>query len=347
VFATILNAKVKAPGRKFITDPTICQAIIDKLDLKSKFQTPGKVDVIDVFAGNGVFSSMLNYELKPRNHVVIEKVPSAISFWKNGIDHLKKTTDNKENFVLCQEDGYKWDTYASLFESKTISCQVQPPSQMHDELLLVANLTTSSGESLLAQWISCSAYGNWIHKYGRIRMICLVTEHTAKKFFAGPSFNKRNKASVKIDLFTKSKLVAITDSLNPAQSPANGYDPNVVFNDQPVLIPKYTTPSDKSEFAVVEIEPKGIAMDNIDINENLTQNIFLHKGRPLSRALANVAPGADEDLPKMLPSELLSKRPTDITAEEWIMIYDAYDKWPLKPSDLFGVDFLEDELRGM
>lgn len=340
--STILEHFVKYSGRRAIADPTACQTVLDKLDLKAKYPNSNKLTIIDVFSGEGVFSSMLNYELKPQKHIIIEKNPTAANIWRNRIQLLENETKHKENFELLPRDGYDWITYKKLFEDGHVSDEFKPRDRVHDELLLVANLTTpKAGESLFAQWMMCCGYKNWIHKYGNVRMICFVPLVTAQKFLAGPGCKKRNKSSLKREFITDTRLVAITQS--PAEKhDGDGYDPNVLYHDQPVIIPSSATHPVKGEFAIVEILPSDISAEVLDSADHLIQTLFIAKSRPLHQALEFIAPGAAEYLAPLLPTEMLDKGAMDLTIDEWTVIFNAYENWPFKPSLLDYIVSAED-----
>lgn len=338
---------VKYSGRKSVVDLETCQKVINKLDLKSKYPNSNNLSIIDVFTGEGIFSTMVNYELKPRNHVIIEKHPTGVKLWKKIINHLQSETNNRENFVLYPQDGYNWLTYRSIFDQGYASNQIKPRNMIHDEILLIANLTTpKSGESLFAQWIMCCGYKNWIQKYGRVRMICFIPKETAQKFLAGPGFKKRNKSSLKRDFITDTRLIAITDCEHLDEPNGYDYDPNVLYRDQPIVIPSEATHPLKADFAIVEVIPKDFSSECLDENDFLTQCMFISKTKPIREALAYVAPGADEYLVPILPKEMIEKSAHELTTDEWKLVFDAYQKWPFKPSLLdttFGV--VQDELK--
>ena len=65
--------------------------ILDKLDLKSKYDG-SKLDIVDVNPGYGLFSTMLNYELKPRNHILIENKERCVTSLSSIINKLVEET---------------------------------------------------------------------------------------------------------------------------------------------------------------------------------------------------------------------------------------------------------------
>ncbi|ABN66391.2 predicted protein [Scheffersomyces stipitis CBS 6054] len=324
-----------------------CQAILDKLDLTKKYTQPGKLDIVDVFSGYGLFSTMINYELKPRKHVIIENIKANVGLWKEKIRILENSNANRENFVLYNRDGYNWDTYEDLIsKDKLISPSFQSRDKIHDELLIIGNLSPTKYESLIAQWIMCCAYNNWLQKYGRVRMLCFVPTATAKKFMSGPAFGKRNKSSVKRDLFTNSKLVAITETEDTVVAEGSGYDPRLLFKDQPILIPSKGTLPTNSDFALLEIEPENIvATTAIEEHEHFMQNLFYSPSKKVKDQLPFIGPGALDDLAPHIPDEIMVKGIRELTKSDWELLFHVYDNWPFRPSLLDQMDFIHEDSR--
>ncbi|KAK6458081.1 S-adenosyl-L-methionine-dependent methyltransferase [Scheffersomyces xylosifermentans] len=332
---------------KHLAKPAPCQSIIDKLQLNTKYPDGSKLDIIDVFSGYGLFSTMVNYELKPRNHVIVENIKANVGLWREKLQILEEATKNAENFRLFNRDGYNWDTYDDLInKDKLIQPKFQPRDKIHDELLIIGNLSPSKYESLIAQWIMCCAYNNWLQKYGRVRMLCFAPSATVKKFMSGPSFGKRNKSSVKRELFTDSKLIAITETEDIVESDGAGYDPRLLFSDQPVFVSRSDTLPVNSDFALMEIEPLQVSPSpTIDEHEHLMQNLFYSPSKKLIDQLPYVGPGALDDLAPELPQEILERTIKQLTRSDWERIFHVYDNWPFKPNLMDQMDFIQEDSR--
>lgn len=328
-------------GFKNIVSPDACQPIIDKLDLKSKYPNASQsLDIIDVNPGCGLLSTMINHELEPKNHLIIENSPGNIEDWKQRIEISKNDNEGKENFILSTKSGFHWETYTTLIEKeKVISPNFKSRDNISDELLIIGNLThTSFGESLLAQWIMCSAYKNWLQKYGRVKMICSVFDNTAMKFISGPKFAKRNRSSVKREIMTDTKLIAITDALShnaEKDQPAGfGYDPNKIFEDQPCIINGRSISPAKQVLTVIEIDPKNVPDFDVGLLDYVLESIFSKKSSSVAANFHLIGPGAERDLLPLVPEELRSKIVKDLTGDEALAILDIVDKWPFKPLEV-------------
>lgn len=335
---------------KALCDPQACQEVIDRMDLKTKYpNSKGNLDIIDVFSGTGLFSTMLNYELKPRNHVVLEKENKHVKAWQSRIKYLLEHGDNEENFRFFDLDGYDWDSYKKLIEEhQVISPQKQDRSKIHDQLLIVANLTSASyGESLLAQWIQCCAHQNWLQKYGRVRMFFFVRNASSQKFLSGATFLKRNRAALKRDIYTESHLLAVSDSSDPKElSPGEGFDPQLLFEDQPLLLHKAAVAPTTGDLTMIEIVPR-TGLQNLDVHEvdYLCQVLMYKSHLTTLETLSIVAPGAAEDLGSKIRKEILLKKPRNLTRDEFLEIYQAYNTWAFKPTYEDTIDIFMDDQR--
>lgn len=329
----------KYGGRRFIVDPEACQSIINKLNLREKYPNNKNLTILDVFTGEGSLSSMINYELKPKKHYIIEKFAASIKYWKERIELLENKTNNVENFELIERDGHNWQLYDDLITQGKISNEIKSRDSIHSEILLLANLTIDrSGESLCAQWIMCCGHRNWLQRFGRVRMILLVQQDTAAKFLSGPKFFRRNKSAVKFDLLTDSKFVAIS----PSDSTIDRYDPNVIFKDQPVLVDPSSTRPVKSELCLIEVEPNNETAKMIDECEPLLRALFIGKSKPLRATIHYVAFGANEYFLKVLPDYILDKAPTAMLNEDWHIVFEAWDNWAFKPEYADKFDMVEE-----
>lgn len=336
-------------GFKNIVSAAACQQIIDRLNLKQKYpNSQGKLNVVDIFSGYGLLSSMINYELKPKSHIIIDGTKENQKIWTNRMSYLEKTTDNAENFKYYNLDGHAWETYDQIFKKdKAIELEPQPRDHVCDELLIVGNISSGKfGESLFAQWIMCCAYQNWLQRYGRVRMILLVRESTTMKFLAGPNFPKRNRAALKRDMFTDVKLIAVSDTqVDSIGTAGEGFDPNLLIREQPLILTGSSVLPVGGDLSVVEVIPKHIPALDVNAVEYLTQ-VFMYKASNTVKESFNIlAPGAEEDLGSQLPLEILNKTARQLSREDLLAIYEVYNNWAFKPSYEDTINFFAEETR--
>lgn len=324
----------KKSGLKSFINPESCQAIIDKLDLSAKYPNASKsLEVVDIFSGFGMLSTMINQELKPKTHVIMEDSKACIPHYEDIKLLLENDSKRPGNLIHYPQSGYTWENFDDLIKKdKLINPSFQSEDKVHDELLIVANLLSAHyGESLFAQWILCLAHKNWLQKYGRVRMICAVPEQTAQKFLSGPGFIKRNRSCIKRDIFTETKLIAINEIEGDNYMPDGyHYDPNLLVQNQPVVLPLTSIVPMPTRMAIVEVVPKPKTDIDIESLEFVTQILMYRATRPLGEALKYISPGAQEDLSPKL-EHLLHKTPRELTAEDYHELITVFDAWPFKP----------------
>lgn len=313
-----------APG--FDVTAADAQAIIDKLDLKRHYPDGSRLDIIETNPGRGFLTSMLNYELKPRNHILLTSNMRLNEAWKKTIEELNSKTKNVENFRLFFKTPYQWSSYRFLVDEDVIHPKTIPMYKDHDELLIVGNWTDARGESMIAQWIHCVGNGNWLMRYGKVRMILAMPLATAQKFFCDPGFVKRARSAFKRDFVTESKVIAIGNDTNIL---GKGYDPRVLYRDQPLIIDKRLNKK-PANFAVVEMIPNGRKWEELGDMIYLLLPIFMYRKQPLKECLFTMGPGA-EYMMDSIPQEVLEKRPRDFTPDDMLHLLQAYQDWPFKP----------------
>ncbi|KAA8902760.1 hypothetical protein DIURU_002656 [Diutina rugosa] len=332
----------KPRGLPSIISPEKCQVLIDRLDLQSKYPK-GKTDVVEVFSSNPLLGSMINMEIQPRRHYLVEHARNQLKTWKQMVDTLNKTTGNQEHYQIYHADAYQWPTYTNLLENE-IKPQMQDRSRPHDELLLLANLSSPTfGESLWAQWLQCGIYRNWLHRYGRVRMLLLVPELSAQKFTSYPYSLRRNRTTVKFEMYASLKLHAITGNPKKMTSfsyPGEGYDPRRILDDQPIILEPADVSSPKAQLAVIEMIPHDVDphLDH-ELYSHILQQFFSSRDQQLVDILPRVAPGAEDLAPQLGELAYLTAR--DLSLEQWQNVFGVFDSWPFKPSDL---DFLDLEI---
>ncbi|KAI5951355.1 MTF1 [Candida jiufengensis] len=314
-----------------------CQNIINKLNLRDDYNSK-KLNIIDVNPGFGLFSSMLNYELKPKNHILLDKHEENYKKWSKKIEHLQTVNQNQENFKILKHDPFIWDTYDKIFQNGIIEeLKPQPYDKLNDELLIVANWTGKGDESIIAQWIGCCGNRNWLMKYGKVRMLLMIPSTTAMKFLSEPGYKKRNRTSLKRDLYTHSKLIAIGDDSDIL---GKGYDPRVLVRDQPIVLKKNAFLRN-SEVAIIEVFPGEYQTDCISNIEHLLSAMFVSSTK-LKDHLPKLAPGA-EYLVSLLSDDILEKRASEFTKQDILEFSNAYGQWPFKPSIEETFDISEED----
>lgn len=138
--------------------------------------------------GMGLWSSKLHERLQPRQHTLLE--PEEVY-----AETLKQFIKDHRNSYHVPLDGYKWDTYNSLFAAEHHAPpfppdfpgfnvkKVNPEEGVNKNLLFVGYLGASDrGERLIAQFLNCCAAGTWVQSFGRVRFLVWVSDSTKERF---------------------------------------------------------------------------------------------------------------------------------------------------------------------
>ena len=72
---------------------------------------------------------MLNYELKPRNHILIENKERCVTSLSSIINKLVEETGHNSNFTLYKKDSFIWETYNDLIDKDKL---IQPQIKSFD-----------------------------------------------------------------------------------------------------------------------------------------------------------------------------------------------------------------------
>lgn len=157
---------------------------------------------------------MVHEKVKPSRHILLE--PN-----KAYNERLKRILiDNppvpppargpKCETTLLNLDGYEWNTYSEIISKRLLDPKTLPPSQgVNTDILFIANLLLKGldGERFLTQIIEATIPNQWLHRYGRIRMLVWVPDSVKVRFL--PRMMKdRTRTAVINELCTDTRELA-------------------------------------------------------------------------------------------------------------------------------------------
>ncbi|EDO17866.1 hypothetical protein Kpol_1043p56 [Vanderwaltozyma polyspora DSM 70294] len=315
-------------GFKYLLNPLIHEQIFDRLKLEDTYGDFSKVKVIDLYPGPSQHSAIFNNRYKPAKHVLVENRASFLS-------HIKETyTDSK--FGIYDKDPYEWSTYTDMIERhKVLTPEVQSRDKIHDKFLAIAHLTNSSSEGLFMQWLTCIGTGNWIMKYGRVKMLVWLPTATAVKLLAVPGKVGRSKCSICTEAFTDTKLIAYTEGKEVQK-----FNQDLLKRHNPLEIKNAdTAPIVLDSISLLEVNPKKNDIQ-LEYWDYVTKHLMILKTRKLSEALESLGHGArDYFAANVKDISIFDKFPAELTNEEFIYLTDIFYKWPFKP-DIY-MDFID------
>ncbi|SCU93847.1 LADA_0G05160g1_1 [Lachancea dasiensis] len=322
-------------GYRYMLNPAVHNKIFDKLQLHKTYLNPGRLKVLDLYPGPAQHSVIFNNRLKPAQHVLMDARPD---FVKHIGALISDEEVNSSTIELYEGDPYDWDSYTSMIdEHKVLTPSIKGLEAIHDEFLVMANLSGMIGEGLFMQWLACIGNRNWIQRFGRVKLLVWVQESTAVKLLAKPGDQLRSKCSVVTDAFTNTKLIATMEGRSPRDSKFNS---DLLAKHEPIFFSAKDVwmPSGKP-ISLIEVNPNNhhVDLDNFDY---VTKHLLILKSTPLSSALDSLGHGGKEYFRSVIRDEkLLQKCPKDLTVEEFMYCTKLFDLWPFKP-DIY-MDFID------
>ncbi|KAL6950864.1 hypothetical protein ACO0QE_000146 [Hanseniaspora vineae] len=348
-----------------------------RLNLKDKYPHRGETKILDLYPGLG-FPSLALYEtLNPKQQLLLDTNEKFNEFIDKNLQMVKtaqqpsKSDGNKfkyyhtqipelSNMQHAHLNPYQWATYSTITNNdiatnKTVNPEkaIFLPSQkntdkLHDEFLIHGNLTglvcaRYSGEALLMQLYGCVHRKNWMQRFGRAKMLFWVREATALKLIARPGDVGRSKASLIAETFTNTSLVAVNkNTVENPKSKRYALHPELIAKHNPVIFSddeaKIVT-EDKERIALIEIDPVTFPSFDFEQWDYVTRQLFVLHNHPLTASISTLGPGAKEWILPRLPKEWHDLKPTQLSKEAFLKIYEIFSKWPFKPD--INLEFLD------
>lgn len=281
-------------GSRYETNPVILSEILNKLDLKSKYQI-NELQILDIYSGPSIQSLLLNDLLKPKTQVLLDDRKKFVELYNElYLDH--------PSIRLCDKNPYKWETFLEMVETdKLLTPEYQARDHIHDKFLITANLTNKKGEQLFVQYLQCIANQNWLQRFGLVRMLMWIPQQTAKKLFAPFATKDRNRITVLSEAVTDTKLIATSSQT------ADTFTKECLDKFDPILLPK--TSAHNEQLALVEVNPKNHDLD-LDYWDYVTQKLMILKSKPICESIEILGHGAGDWFLPRLDSKLAFRNET-------------------------------------
>ncbi|CCE63883.1 hypothetical protein TPHA_0G00470 [Tetrapisispora phaffii CBS 4417] len=314
---------------KYMLNSDIHEKIFNKLKLEKVYSDfSNKVDVIDLYPGPAQQSVMFNNKYKPRNHILME---SRLVYHRHLINNYQQSP-----FIIYKKDPYEWSSYTDLIDKEKIITPIkQDRTHVNDSLLLIANLTNPNSEALMMQWLSCVGNGNWLQRFGLVKMLIWLPTSTAIKLLACPTDKSRSKCSLLTEALTDTNLVATMNSKD-----INLFNKKIIDKCDPILFDSKDVLPDKScSISLLEVTPKQTTID-FDYWDYVTKHLMILKGTTLRNCVESLGHGARDYFERAIKDQsMLDRCPGELTIEEINYLVDLFYKWPYKP-DIY-MDFID------
>ncbi|QLL32630.1 hypothetical protein HG536_0D01520 [Torulaspora globosa] len=315
-------------GFKYVLNPAVNEAILEKLQLEKTYGNRARWKVLDLYPGPSQQAALFYNRYKPGQYAMMESRPDFFQ-------HLSQEFAESP-LEIYNKDPYEWSSYVDLIDrSQAFVPEKQSLDHINDKFLCLANLTSTGHEGLLMQWYACIGNRNWIQRFGRVKMLLWVPTTAAIKLLGVPGSLSRSKCSVVREAFTETKLVATSDTKEIKQ-----FDSSVMHANNPIIFSnKDVWPSREKGISLLEVDPKAHDID-LDNWEYVTKHLLILKKTPLLEALDSLGHGGkDYFKSKIEDKELLRKTPGELTNDEFIYITGLFANWPFKP-DIY-MDFVD------
>lgn len=314
-------------GFKYLLNSSVHTQIYNKLQLQSSYKMD-ELKVLDLYPGPSQHSAIFQNIFNPKQYVLMDSRPDFVKFIQ---DNFAGT-----NMELYQRDPYEWSSYTDMIEKeKRFVPSRQSRDKIHNQFLVMANLTGMIGEGLFMQWLSCIGNKNWLQRFGRVKMLVWVPEATAHKVLARPGSLIRAKCSVVTEAFTDTKLVATSDS-----GTLKKFSSSLLEEHDPIIFStKDTWLNSGKPISLLEVNPidHDIDLDNWDY---VTKHLLILKSTPLHTAIDSLGHGGKQYFSEKVEDKLLmDKCPKDLTNKEFVYLTSIFNNWPFKP-DIY-MDFID------
>ncbi|CEP60469.1 RNA polymerase specificity factor LALA0_S01e11584g [Lachancea lanzarotensis] len=324
-------------GFRYVLNTIVHERIFDKLKVPTKYPNSDRLKVLDLYPGPSQHSAVFYNRYRPAQHLLMDSRPD---FVKHISDLIARNKGCEPTLQLYKHDPYEWQAYTDLIDvDKVLSPSNCSRESIHDQFLVLANLTGMIGEGLFMQWLACIGNRNWLQRFGRVKILVWVQQCTAVKLLAKPGDQLRAKCSLVTEAFTETKLVAAMNTKKSGGGSANFSD-NILSEDRPVMFDQQDVwPPSGKNICLLEVNPRdhSIDLDNFDY---VSKHLLILKSTPLYDSLDSLGHGAKEYFRKVVQNQkLLEKCPKELTLAEFLHITEIFDKWPFKP-DIY-LDFID------
>lgn len=337
-----LNEK-KLKGFRFNYDTKTYSKIFEKLNMSkcymdSNGNPTGKLNIIDYNARLSPMTYFLNKKFEPENHLIYPDGQTSFKFWKK----MEISETDMKNFHILQT-GVATTVKANLLtkplQEKLINPQFLPSLTPEEEkrykdqrtervnptILFVGDFMSSTQASALRTCIYYNEVGTSMFRYGGVKFLAWTTPNEVLKYVGPLGSIHRRTNSLMASLYANINIVACSEKLkNPKAEKLVGAMDTVPLPYNEL----------EGEVCLLELQSNH---NKYDIKFHDELHLIIHKlfctpGAILKDKLHVLGPGAEEYLEKKIPNDLLQKKISMITNQEFVNLSEIYYYWPFKPN---------------
>ena len=316
-----LLGEKKIKGFRFLYDDETYNQILQKLGLEEVYGK-NKVNIIDYNARISPLTYYLNTKLKPIHHLIYPDGQSSQKFW----ERIQKTETEMANFHVLKNSvssTVKANLLTKPLEQKLIEPRFTE-EPVNDSLLFVGDFMSTTQASALRTCIYSNEVRTSIFRYGGVKFLAWTTPMEVLKYLGPLGSLHRRTNSMMANLYSDIRVIACSEQLKnaKAQRLLGGMDyVPLPYNDY------------EGEVCLVELQSnhRKYKIDHQDELHLIIHKLFCTPGALIREKLHVLGPGAEDYFVDIIPEEVLNKKVSMVTNEEWVALSNDYYYWPFKP----------------
>lgn len=342
VITSARNAPLKA--MRFMYNEETNDAILKNIQLDI-YQT-GKVNIIDYNARGAPLSLLLNQQLKPKHHLVYPDGKSAFKFWERMIGtgelvNLHVTDPPIANTLkantLSKPLKMNWLEPRFLTAEELQTKEYGPgKSPINETLLFIADFTSTANAGSLRTALYYNEVTTCMFRYSGVKFLAWSKPTEVLKYLTGVGTMHRRTNSLMASLYSDVRLIACSETIS--NDKARRMIDGIKETNHVVSLKE---PFSKDEYCLIEFQSNH---NKYKINYPDELHLCIHKlfsapGAMVKDVLHTLGPGAADYLSTKISNEVLVKKVSHVTNQEFVDISEAFWGWPFKPDinlDLFN-----------
>ncbi|EPX71278.1 RNA polymerase specificity factor [Schizosaccharomyces octosporus yFS286] len=323
----------KPQTSSYLINQDLMDKALEASNLRQQYNP--NLTIVEMAPGAGVMSTSLYNYFQPKNHILLE---SRDTFF----DPLRKlSSQTNGRMQLIEKEGFKWNTYSELIESRILQVTRQSEAEQavstHRELLFAAHIPIQYyGLLFTSQVVEYLASRDWLGYYGRVRVLLWLPRSPAITILTSRGFRNRSMTAVRREAFIDTRVIvgsqSIHDGLMKRCSSKSKYSHDVP---KPLI-----QPPDDLEFMeplhdghiLVELTSK--PLDNslsLSLFTQVIKSLLYTSRGKLKDSLERLGAGATNLIPAIQDAGVDVELPSFcLSAEDFKTITRIYEKWPLR-----------------
>lgn len=367
--------------RMFISNVQTAKNVVKALELDKQREASGeKITVIEGYPGIGSLSRELC------KHEAVEKVIAFEdhSSFNKALRNLKdQDKEAAEKLDVLPLSCFQWESFDQLVDLGGLdNIQGVRENRKHlpdykdgifaseswkkpSSLLFLAQLpNTVHSEQLVSQLLRSISNRYWLYRHTRVRMAFVCSQQMAQRCMAQISDRLYGKLTSVAGATAESMVALDSSHFKPyadhfwPSKPAVGPQTPITIHLGSIKDHRLQATPAKTDQCLLIMEPKVKPLlegtSELESFDYITKNLFILRSSPVKKALAHIAPGADNILdamnsgkhPAMQEIGNVTVDPKTVVSTlsltQLIGLSKMFDRWPFRPASLFDEGRIEE-----